>query len=248
MLEGDLARSERLVVVVAGSREGWEAQLTQKLALQQQLFSGMLIEAPLLSYLGPVTAEERKGLVSKYLRPLMVLHGLAQPPTTQELAQVPEAAALQWALQGLPTDQAMMQAAFIALNSLRWPLIVDPQGIARNWLLATEADNEPRVVDAAAANLRQLLLQALSEGRTLIVENFKGDSAEPLTEMIRSRQYHCPSTVNAVRQGFKLFVLCLKSPAGERVRLSKVFSLVDFSGSVTALGGTPFGVRRGAAR
>lgn len=48
-------------------------------------------------------------------------------------------------LQGLPTDDLSIQNGIMVNNAARYPVLVDPQGQARTWILNKEQCNELRV-------------------------------------------------------------------------------------------------------
>ena len=47
--------------------------------------------------------------------------------------------ASEWALQGLPSDNLSLENATISTRSKSYPLLMDPQGQGKNWLIAKEA-------------------------------------------------------------------------------------------------------------
>jgi dynein heavy chain len=51
----------------------------------------------------------------------------------------------EWLLAGLPNDAFSMDNAIMMTNSSRWPLMIDPQGQANNWIKAKEKANRLQV-------------------------------------------------------------------------------------------------------
>lgn len=76
-----------------------------------------------------------------------------------------------WNLQALPSDNLSTQNGILVTQCARYPLMIDPQGQAINWLLNKEAEKMP-VTGPTQLNdnrLKDQLQFCMSEGKSLIV-------------------------------------------------------------------------------
>jgi dynein heavy chain len=72
---------------------------------------------------------------------------------------------------GLPTDPLSIQNGILVTRSTRYPLLIDPQGQALNWISNHEETRLPSFGITTFSNpkFRDQLESALGEGKTLII-------------------------------------------------------------------------------
>ena len=62
-----------------------------------------------------------------------------------------------WCLQGLPTDELSIQNGILVTRATRYPLLIDPQGQGRAWLMQRDAKRNLRVAHLTDKNFRNVL-------------------------------------------------------------------------------------------
>ena len=67
----------------------------------------------------------------------------------------------EWQLLGLPSDAFSVANALITFKSRRWPLMVDPQGQANEWVKNLEADNKLTVLRPTELDYHKSLMQCI---------------------------------------------------------------------------------------
>jgi dynein heavy chain len=136
-----LQRAEKLLTGLGGEKGRW-TQSAEELAVRYRNLTGdVLIAAGFLAYLGPFTQHYRDRMLMEWVQHC---RGMAVPSSAEfALAKVlgDPVKIRQWSLAGLPNDSFSIDNAIIVDKSRRWPLLIDPQGQANQWIKNFESNN-----------------------------------------------------------------------------------------------------------
>ena len=88
-----------------------------------------------------------------------------------------------WKQCGLPNDSFSVESALISLNSMRWPLLIDPQNQANNWIANMEKPNGLRIVSESDLKLNQILENCISFGQPLLIKDVH-EELHPILEPV----------------------------------------------------------------
>ncbi|CDJ35908.1 Dynein heavy chain axonemal, related [Eimeria mitis] len=107
----------------------------------------------------------------------------------------------EWNLQGLPADELSVENAIIVTRSDRYPLLVDPQGQAHNWIKKKEEKSmkgsRQCITTATDPRFKDKVEFCLSEGLPILIENL-GDNVPEVLDPILEKQF--------VKKGKRLYV------------------------------------------
>ena len=135
-----------LIGALAGEEARWKQQSKEFDRTIQRLTGDCCIASAFVSYLGPFNREFRELLVSRdFAADCTKLNVPVTPDLKLTGFLVDDATIGEWNLQGLPTDDLSIQNGIMVNNAARYPVLVDPQGQARTWILNKEQNNELRV-------------------------------------------------------------------------------------------------------
>ena len=73
-------------------------------------------------------------------------------------------------MAGLPADRLSIDNAIIVHNSRRWPLIIDPQGQANNWIKNMDRETL-KVIKLTEPNFLKPLENGIRFGNPILLEN-----------------------------------------------------------------------------
>jgi dynein heavy chain len=79
-----------------------------------------------------------------------------------------EATLGQWKLQGLPTDDASLHNGIIISRTVKWPLLLDPQGLGTAWIRKRE--DGIKTVTAMDKRCKETLMDCLKYGKPLLLQ------------------------------------------------------------------------------
>ena len=142
-----LAIAERLISGLSSERVRWTDEIAALGSKRTNLDGDCLLSSAFLSYLGAFNYDYRTMLFNEFWTadieekkiPLSVPYSLQAMLTTDvEMAK--------WEGEGLPSDELSIQNGILTTRASRWPLCIDPQMQAVNWIKRKEGkDLEGRV-------------------------------------------------------------------------------------------------------
>lgn len=174
-MELRLKRAETLMADLGGERVRWLERVKQLKLSSENLKGDSLLAAASISYLGPFSAEDRQKLIKGEWIPTLENYGIGCSAFSLKdfLGNAQDIRG--WILNGLPSDSSSVEAALTATLSRRWPLFIDPQNQASDWIRKMEAGRRMTVLDARG-NFFKALLQAARRGDSVLLENVDDDA------------------------------------------------------------------------
>ena len=180
-----LGLANRLINALASEGERWERTVVDLKASYRVLVGDMLLASAFVSFAGPFTSQYRGKLVASWVawmkdRKLPMTEGLSDPLKVL----VDDALVASWVSQGLPSDPTSVQNGAILTNSERWPLMMDPQGIA--WVKEKESQNNLQVVRMGQKRMLDQMERAIEAGHSVLIENM-GESIDAVLNPVITR-------------------------------------------------------------
>ncbi|CAL8466541.1 g6077 [Coccomyxa elongata] len=195
-LEEDAAATKRrmdtanaLLGALAGEETRWTEQSKAFDDQIQRLTGDCAIASSFVSYLGPFNKEFRELLLARNLLAGCRRLGI---PFTRDLKLsaflADDAEVGEWTLQGLPTDELSVQNGIMVARASRFPVLIDPQGQGRAWLLQREAPRGLRVTHLPDKNFRNVLEDCLANGKPLLIENIE-EELDPVLDPVLEKRF-----------------------------------------------------------
>ncbi|KXS19215.1 hypothetical protein M427DRAFT_507867 [Gonapodya prolifera JEL478] len=182
-----LSRAESLLSGLSGERDRWEKSISVYEKQIQHLFGDCIIASAVLSYSGPFSVNYRANLLNSVWIPYIKA---AEIPLSAEFTVdklLGKATEVQdWVVQGLPTDQFSIENAMIVTRGRRWPLMIDPQGQANNWIRQKEKSRDVKVIDTRQADILRTLETSIQFGVPVLIQGL-GEQIDPMLNPILNK-------------------------------------------------------------
>ena len=193
-----MSAASTLISGLGGEKNRWTNQSKEFREQIIRLIGDTLLACSFLSYSGPFNSEFRDMLMAQW-KDLLKIKKL---PFTDGLNVVNmlinDNDAAEWSLQGLPSDELSLQNASIVTRARSFPLLIDPQGQGKNWMIAKESSKDLQVTNLNHKYFKTHLEDSLSLGRPLLIEDV-GEELDPVLDNLLEK--------NFVKQGKALKVM-----------------------------------------
>ncbi|GAB0094127.1 Dynein heavy chain [Sergentomyia squamirostris] len=171
--ERRLHTSDRLMIGLKSQLEKWSSDLNKLEVDKSKVAGNCLLSASFLSYIGPFSFNFRKSIVYDdwYLDIRAKEIPINDPFKIQNVLLTDDSDIILWTREGLPNDDFSQQNAILTLHSMHYPLCIDPQQQALEWIKSMELKNDVRVTSFGDANFLHQLMDAIECGRPIVFED-----------------------------------------------------------------------------
>ncbi|KAJ1441552.1 dynein heavy chain, N-terminal region 2-domain-containing protein, partial [Ochromonadaceae sp. CCMP2298] len=161
-----------------------ESDTTAKRLVQKiNLIGDCFLSCACISYYGGFTGVFRDQLIVKWLDQAKELCIPASPKFSLTSTLGDPVQIREWQNQGLPTDPVSVNNGILVDKCRRWPLMIDPQMQANQWLRKKEEHNNVMITTMNDINLLRSLENCIRLGKPLILEDL-GEQLEPALEPV----------------------------------------------------------------
>jgi len=184
--------ANRLLNGLSAENTRWTEDAKNFATRRLRLVGDVALACAFVTYCGPFNSEFRDKLTNEQFRGEMLRQRL---PASEHLNLVKflvdEGTVGEWSLAGLPSDDLSVQNGIMVTKSLRYPLMIDPQGQALTWIKTKEVERISRdpascITTLSSKMLKEKIEITLSEGLCLIIENVE-NTVDPILEPLLER-------------------------------------------------------------
>ena len=185
-----MEQATSLINGLGGERQRWNSDREEFANIRSRLVGDVALACAFVAYCGPFNQDFREYLVNQKLTldlkdrkvPLS-----ANIDLTDFLADIGTIG--DWNMAGLPTDSLSIQNGILVTRSTRFPLLIDPQGQALNWICNHEDHRMPNFGTTTFSNsrFREQIEHCLSEGKALIITGVEQELDPVITPVLEKQ-------------------------------------------------------------
>ncbi|XP_041927364.1 dynein heavy chain 6, axonemal-like isoform X2 [Alosa sapidissima] len=163
-------RAGQLIAALSDEKERWESVVTELDLQLKHIVGDTIISAAFITYCGPLTAAYRETLVKTWQESCRSADIAASEDYTFIGTMTKKNEVQHWHNNGLPSDQTSTENAIIIKNGPHCPVIVDPQGQAKHWLICKEGVGLYKV-QASNPNYMKTVERAIRMGDAVLIQD-----------------------------------------------------------------------------
>ncbi|TPP62553.1 Dynein heavy chain 5 [Fasciola gigantica] len=231
-----MCTAHKLIEALSSELTRWTEHAMQ-LKMQANELGGDCIQlAAFLTYAGAFNQQYRNRLMSSWQLEVVKQNIPHRHKLDVIGLFVDQATINDWALQGLPMDEHSIQNGIITANTIRYPLLMDPQEQGKKWLCKLYSNN----VTITSFNNQAFIAEledALNYGQPILIDHVSED-VDPAINDVISQKFSKKGRVQTVRlgdrettviPGFKLFIANHLPNPDFSPELCSQMTVIDFS-------------------
>nr|AML30863.1 axonemal inner arm dynein heavy chain 7 [Marsilea vestita] len=139
LMEKRLNAAERLIEGLGSEHERWSKEVEELSFSRERLLGDCLLTSSFLSYVGAFTIDFRTRMMQEiWLKDIFDKNIPVTKPFKLESLLTDEVEISRWVSEGLPSNELSIQNGILTTQASRFPLCIDPQMQAINWIKKKE--------------------------------------------------------------------------------------------------------------
>ncbi|XP_047030670.1 dynein axonemal heavy chain 12 [Helicoverpa zea] len=184
-----LARAEKLLGGLGGERVRWTTAAENLQILFDHLAGDILVSCAIMAYLAPYTLPVRTKMIDQWRELVIKLNMPHSEHFVFKDVLGTDIKIQNWCIAGLPRDSFSVDNGVIQDNSMRWSLMIDPQGQANKWIKTMEKANDLQVLKFSDGNYMKVIETCLEYGKPALIECILEDVEAPLDPVLLKNTY-----------------------------------------------------------
>nr|XP_036870140.1 dynein heavy chain 10, axonemal [Manis javanica] len=172
VMERRLIAADKLILGLGSENVRWRNDLDELMHCRVKLLGDCLLCAAFLSYEGAFTWEFRREMVDHVWQNDILERELPlSQPFRLESLLTDDVEISRWGSQGLPPDELSVQNGILTTRASRFPLCIDPQQQALNWIKRKEEKNNLRVASFNDSDFLKQLEMSIKYGTPFLFQD-----------------------------------------------------------------------------
>ena len=244
---GKIDAAQKLILALQGESDRWTKQVRECEAELVRCPGDCVIAAAFMDFLGAFSLEFRAKLLSEIGMACTEIRVPVSAGYSAHRFFATKVQMREWIAAGLPPDEGSLQNGTLVVYSTRWPIVIDPQGLALNWLTALDKDivhaRIGDMVEGIRSGEKTVLEDCMVAGNHIVLSDV-GESLDPCLDNLISRTYTNTGKRLSINLGgrdveftpsFKLVLCCPLTDNRFDSFMSSLANVIDFSMTLKGL-------------
>ncbi|ORC83399.1 dynein heavy chain [Trypanosoma theileri] len=176
-----LTRAKKLIEGLGGEKVRFAKESERFQEELRYVVGNVVISAGVVAYLGPFLHKYRERVMQNWLNMCKQQNVLVSEDYALAKFVGSPIDIQAWKLQQLPSDGFSIDNAVIVKTSSRWPLFIDPQQQANNWIRNMERANGLIITRPSEPDCIKTIRGAIAQGIPVLMENLE-ETVDPILE------------------------------------------------------------------
>ncbi|XP_075217843.1 uncharacterized protein LOC142322649 [Lycorma delicatula] len=187
-------RADKIIAGLSSERERWTKSAAMCKLKYHNVIGDTLLSCAFMTYLGPYNKSFRKAIIAHWKKRVNIKkipcdknYGLVKIIGDEVLIQ-------KWFTGNLPQDDFSIENAVLGINSMRWPLFIDPESQANNWIRSYYSTKNLEIVKVSRtkpymSKMRAALVSAIPDGSPVLLENVEEELDTALDPILMKQTF-----------------------------------------------------------
>ncbi|KAM0726763.1 Dynein axonemal heavy chain 10 [Formica fusca] len=185
LLQRRLLAADKLISGLSSENERWQKDLAILHDDMEKITGNCLFGAAFLAYSGPFSYEFRNEMYSDWQRSILEKDLPLSKPFKLETQLSDDVEISTWNSEGLPPDELSVQNGILTTKATRFPLCIDPQQQALNWIKKREKKKNLKILSFTDADFLKQVELAIKYGLPVLLQDV--DEIDPILDNILSK-------------------------------------------------------------
>eukprot|EP01105_Mastigella_eilhardi_P016134 TRINITY_DN3695_c0_g1_i1.p1 TRINITY_DN3695_c0_g1~~TRINITY_DN3695_c0_g1_i1.p1 ORF type:complete len:4489 (-),score=1285.68 TRINITY_DN3695_c0_g1_i1:87-13553(-) len=203
LMEKRLLAAKQLISGLGTERIRWTRDIEGLDDKKRHVIGDCLLCAPFLGYAGPFNFDYRAEMAYSVWQDDIITRQIPLSfPFKLENVLIDDVKKNQWVSEDLPPDEFSIQNGMLTVSSPRYPLCIDPQMQANQWIKKKEAKEKLVVCTLTDPDFSKRLELAVTLGLPMLIEGI-GETVDPLLDPILNKNVIVNGTQKTLKLGEK---------------------------------------------
>lgn len=196
-----LNAASQLITGLGGEQTRWTADMGVLEEDKIKLVGDCLTGSAFLSYCGPFNSVLRQKMIFDTWKQDLITKELPNKEDFRlELFLTTEVEVAKWSAQGLPSDDLSVQNGILTCSASRWPLCIDPQLQAVNWIKNKEKGPTFEILTFNMGDYIKKLEMGITFGKSVLFEGID-EEIDPMIDPVLEKNIVKVAGVDMLKLG-----------------------------------------------